>query len=213
MKAFFRLFVGLFLFALGMVLTVNAHLGLQPWDVLHQGLAKVFHITMGPANIIVSLMIVLINRLLGEKIGVSTLANALFVGIFFDLIMVSQFIPVYRIFSLRILMMFTGLLVIAIATYFYLSAGYGAGPRDGLMMALTKNLNKPVGLVRIVIESSVLIIGLILGGEVGGGTFIMAFLIGPFIQVVFQINHYNVKKVRHRYLDKSMIQRLHYHNH
>ncbi|MFT9426295.1 MAG: hypothetical protein ABF586_03965 [Sporolactobacillus sp.] len=203
-----RLFAGLFLFALGIILTIHANLGLQPWDVLHQGLGHVFHISIGTATVVVSLVIVLLNGALGEKIGLSTLANALFVGTFVNLIQWSQLVPEVQSLVLRLAFLFTGMCTVAIATYFYISVGYGAGPRDGLMVALTKKIKKPVGLIRFSLEGSVLVIGFFLGGKVGIGTFFSALTIGPLIQLVFHIKHYDVRTITHRYLDRALLHQL-----
>ncbi|MDF2532655.1 MAG: hypothetical protein K0Q65_2236, partial [Clostridia bacterium] len=139
-----RLFVGLFLYAVGIVMTINANLGLGPWDVFHQGLSKTIGITMGQASISMGIIIVVMNYFVGEKLGWGTLSNMLFIGIFMDILMLNNLIPIYENIILQIFMMLGGMFVIGLASYFYIGAGLGSGPRDGLMVLLTKKTGKSV---------------------------------------------------------------------
>ena len=100
-------------------------------------------------------------------------------------------------------MMLVGLVVMALATYSYLSAQLGAGPRDGLMIAMTKRINLSVGWIRNMIEAVVLVAGYFMGGSVGLGTLVMAVLFGRFIQFVFKLFKFDVRQVRHRYIDQD----------
>ncbi|WP_204988016.1 YczE/YyaS/YitT family protein [Sporolactobacillus pectinivorans] len=198
-----KLFLGLFLFALGAVFTINAHLGLQPWDVLHQGLAKTLHITIGMGNILVALLILIINRLLGEKIGFGTVCNMLFIGIFMDVLMLNHLVPVYHLFVLRLLMVLAGLAILSFGTFLYLSAGLGTGPRDGLMVVIARKTKRSVRLIRTMNEAVALFIGYFLGGSVGIGTLIMVSLVGIFVQFTFRLCRFDVKNVHHAYLDRK----------
>ncbi len=199
-KRVIRLFLGLFLFAVGIVLTINANLGLAPWDVFHQGITRVSPITMGEASIAVGFILVILNAILGERLGWGTLCNMLFIGLFLDLLMLNHLIPMFKGLLPCIIMMFLGMFVIGVATYFYIGAGLGSGPRDGLMIALTKKTNKSVRFIRNSIELSVLIIGYILGGFVGVGTLIMALTIGYIIQFVFKLFKFEVSAIQHRFI-------------
>ena len=107
-----RLFIGLFLYALGIVFTINANLGLSPWDVFHQGISKLTGITMGQASIITGLMIVLLDWILGERVGVGTICNMLFIGIFMDFLMLNHLVPVFSNVILRTIMMLLGMFII-----------------------------------------------------------------------------------------------------
>lgn len=198
-----KLFLGLFLFALGAVFAINAHLGLQPWDVLHQGLAKTLHITIGMGNILVALLILIINRLLGEKIGFGTVCNMLFIGIFMDVLMLNHLVPVYHLFVLRLLMVLAGLAILSFGTFLYLSAGLGTGPRDGLMVVIARKTKRSVRLIRTLNEAVALFIGYFLGGSVGIGTLIMVSLVGIFVQFTFRLCRFDVKNVHHAYLDRK----------
>ena len=206
-----RLIIGYFLYALGIVMTINAQQGLGPWGVFHQGLSSQLNITFGVAVNIVGAVIVILDFILGERIGWGTIGNVIFIGTFIDLITVVNLIPVFENTFLSYLMMFIGMFTISLAAYFYLSARVGAGPRDGLMIALTKRANKPIGLVRGLIEVSALIIGYFLGGSVGWGTLIMSLGLGFFFQITFKMLKFDVKKVEHKYIDQDfafLIQKL-----
>jgi uncharacterized membrane protein YczE len=196
-----RLFTGLFLYALGIVFTINANLGLSPWDVFHQGISRLTGITMGQASIITGLMIVLLDWVFGERVGLGTICNMLFIGIFMDFLMINHIVPTFNNIVIRIIMMILGMFIIGIASYFYIGAGLGSGPRDGLMLALTKKTNKSVRLIRNCIEFIVLVVGYFLGGTVGFGTLIMVIGGGYFVQFVFKIFKFDVRKVKHKFID------------
>lgn len=203
-KKILRLFLGLFLFAVGIVLTINANLGLMPWDVFHQGITYMTGLTMGQASIGAGIVLVIINTVLGERLGWGSLCNMLFIGLFMDVIMLNNIIPISnKIFS-GLIMMFLGMVIIGIASYFYIGAGLGSGPRDGLMIALTKKTRKSVRFIRNLIEISALVIGYLLGGFVGVGTLIMSVVLGYTIQFVFKLFRFNVNHIHHRFIDEDL---------
>lgn len=201
---FVRLFIGLFLYAVGIVMTINANLGLAPWDVFHQGMSKVFGITMGQASMAVGIVIVVLDAFMGERLGWGTILNMIFIGLFMDLLMLNNIIPVFDNKFLSLIMMALGMFVIGVATYYYIGAGLGSGPRDGIMVALTKRTGKSVRFVRNSIEIAVLIVGYFLGGTVGLGTIITALSMGYFVQFAFKIFKFNVKEVKHRFIDEDI---------
>lgn len=199
-----RLFTGLFLYAVGIVMIINANLGLAPWEVFHQGLTNIINITMGQANILIGFILIIINTIFKEKLGWGTIFNMLFIGVFMDILMLNNIIPVFEGFLSRLIMMLLGMFVIGVASYLYIGSGLGAGPRDGLMVALTKKTNKSVRFVRNSIETSVLIIGYLLGGFIGIGTLITALTVGHFVQFAFKIFKFDVKEVKHRFIDEDI---------
>lgn len=199
-----KLIAGLFLFSVGIVLTINANLGLAPWDVFHQGLAKTVHITIGQASILVGVIILIINIFFGERIGWGTIGNMVLIGIFMDVLMLNHLIPIYNNTLLQIIMMLIGILIIGIASYIYVGVGLGAGPRDGIMIILTKKSNKPVRQVRNAIELVALAVGFVLGGSVGIGTVIMALAVGYSVQGIFKLFKFDVSSVKHRYIDEDI---------
>ena len=194
---------GYFLYALGIVMTINAKQGLDPWGVFHQGLSSQLNITFGTVVQIVGAVIVLLDFILGEKIGWGTIGNVIFIGMFIDLISKNNLVPVFENTYLSYLMIFIGMFSISLAAYFYISAQLGAGVRDGLMIALTKRTKKPVGLVRGLIEVTALTIVYFLGGPVGWGTLIMSLMIGFFFQITFRMFKFDVNKIEHRYIDQD----------
>lgn len=196
-----RLFLGLFLYAVGIVLTINANLGLSPWDVFHQGVSNRIGITMGQASITVGFIFVILDWILGEKLGIGTICNMLFIGIFMDVLMLNNLIPVFNNLFAQVLMMVLGMFVIGVASYFYIGAGLGSGPRDGLMVALTKRTKKSVRFIRNSIELTVLAIGYALGGTIGVGTLIMVLGVGYFVQFAFKLFKFDVRQVNHRFIE------------
>ena len=199
-----RLFTGLFLYAVGIVMTINANLGLSPWDVFHQGISKIAHITMGQASIAVGVVIIILDSILGERLGIGTLCNMLFIGLFMDFLMLNHLIPVFQNVIPGLIMMLLGMFIIGVASVFYIGAGLGAGPRDALMVALTKKTNKSVRFIRNCIEISALIIGYLLGGFLGIGTLIMSLAGGYFLQFAFKIFRFNVRIIKHRFIDEDI---------
>jgi len=196
-----RLIWGLFLYSSGIVFTINAHIGYAPWDVFHVGLANTIGMSIGTVAIIVGIMIGLISLLLGEKIGVGTILNMILIGVFLDMILALQIIPVADHFLLGIIMLILGLFIIALATYFYIGSALGAGPRDSLMVALTRKTGLSIGICRGIIEIFVVLVGWMLGGMVGIGTVLAAFTIGFCVQITFHLLKFDATKVKHETID------------
>lgn len=198
-----RLLLGLFLYALGIVTTMNAHIGYAPWDVFHVGLANTIGMSIGTASIISGVVIGIIAVLLGEKLGLGTLLNMVLIGVFVDLLIGFHIIPVANNFALGIIMMIAGLFIIALASYFYIGSAFGAGPRDSLMVALTRITKLPVGICRGTIELLAVFVGWRLGGMVGIGTILSAVAIGLCIQITFKLLKFDATKVKHETLDQT----------
>lgn len=195
-----RLFLGYFVCALGIVMTINAHLGLAPWDVLHEGMTNVLNITMGRANIVLGLILIILNAVFGENIGWGTVFNMIFVGIFIDFLMFNGLVPVFTSFIPSFIMMLLGMLVLGYGCFLYIGAGFGIGPRDGLMVALTKKTGKSVRFVKNSVEILAIIVGFVLGGSVGIGTAVMSITGGYFFQFAFKSVNFDVTEVEHRYI-------------
>jgi uncharacterized membrane protein YczE len=199
-----RLMLGYFLYGLGIAMNVNSFQGLAPWSVFDQGLSLQFNITMGTATQIVGAIILILDWILGERLGWGTIGNVYFIGAFFDLIMVRKWVPTFQNNVLSFSMMILSMVVMSLATYTYLSAQMGAGPRDGLMIAITKRFKISVGLVRNLIEIVVLAAGWLMGGSVGLGTLVMAVLFGRVMQLIFKLFKFDVRQVTHRYIDQDL---------
>jgi len=200
-----KLFLGLFLFALGIVMTLQANLGFPPWDVFHQGVALNTGLTLGRASILTAFVIIAATILMKERVGFGTICNMIFIGVFIDIILVENWIPLmYGVIS-GVGMMFGGLFIIGFASFLYIGAGYGAGPRDSLMVVLTKKTGKPVGLCRFCMEGTALLIGWIMGGNAGIGTVISALGIGFAVQIVFSALRFDVKKIHQESLYETLM--------
>lgn len=119
------------------------------------------------------------------------------IGLFMDLILFLNFIPLIHNFWIGSAVMVLGLFTIALGTYFYISSSFGAGPRDSLMVAVTRKTKLPVGLCRGILEVSVVIIGWFLGGLVGLGTVLSAFAIGFCVQITFKVLKFDPTQVNH----------------
>jgi uncharacterized membrane protein YczE len=194
---------GLFLYALGIVVTLNANVGYAPWEMFHVGLAKTMGISIGIASIIVGVIIGIIAVFLGEKLGFGTILNMVLIGIFLDIILQFKIIPIAYNMIVGIAMLIVGLFIIALATYYYIKSGFGAGPRDSLMVALTRKTGLPVGACRGIIELMAVCVGWMLGGLLGIGTMISAFAIGFCIQITFKWLAFDATEVKHETLNQT----------
>jgi uncharacterized protein len=198
-----RLIWGLFLYALGIVVTINAHIGYAPWDVFHVGFSNTVGISIGTASIVAGVFIIILIVLLGEKLGIGTLLNMVLIGVFMDIILESHIIPVLNNFLLGVLMMIAGLFIIALGSYYYIGSAFGAGPRDSLMVALTRKTGLPIGICRVAIELTAVFVGWRLGGMIGLGTIISAFAIGFCIQITFKFLKFDTTQVKHETLNQT----------
>lgn len=193
-----KLIWGLFLYAAGIYLAVQAAIGLAPWDVFAQGLALVAGVSLGTMTVLSGVAILVLVVILKEKIGIGTILNTILIGVFLDMLLWLDLVPTSDNFIVSLVMLLLGQVVISFGSYFYIGAGLGCGPRDSLMVALGKRLPKlPIGVVRGALEGLVLLIGWLLGGTVGLGTVIAAFGIGAIIQGVFTLMKFNVTAVAH----------------
>ncbi|MBF4691919.1 YczE/YyaS/YitT family protein [Fusibacter ferrireducens] len=195
-----RLFFGIFLYALGIVLSIRADIGVAPWATFHQGISNLLGITFGQATIGVGFIILGFNYFMDIKIGFGTIINVFGIGSLVDFLLVNNIVPKMTTLLGGIVMVILSMFVIALATYFYIGAGFGTGPRDGLMVGLVKKTNKKVGLIRGSIELTVLFIGFMLGAKVGIGTVILGVGIGPIVHWTFKVLDFDVKNVEHQYL-------------
>ncbi len=173
-----RCLVGLALFAIGISLQMNANIGAPPWDVFHQGVAKQTEISIGRIIVMTGFALLLLWIPLKQKPGLGTILNALEIGLVADIAL--EIIPEPNNMFIRIIMVVVGIVTVAIGTGLYIGSALGPGPRDGLMTGLAKR-GIPIRVGRTAIEVTVLIIGMILGGQVGIATFAFAFGVGPLV--------------------------------
>nr|WP_092881896.1 hypothetical protein [Actinopolymorpha cephalotaxi] len=177
-----QLYAGLALYGVSMALLIRGNLGLDPWDVFHQGLAVRMPLSFGTIVILVSLAVLLSWIPLRQWPGLGTVSNALLVGVAVDLAL--AVLPAPDPMAARIAFMLGGVVLNAVATAAYLGARLGPGPRDGLMTGLVRRTGGSVRVVRTCIEVVVLAIGWLLGGTVGVGTVVYAVGIGPLVHVL-----------------------------
>jgi uncharacterized membrane protein YczE len=175
------LLAGLFVYGLGVALTVHAGIGIAPWDVLAQGISIQTGLSFGVATVAVSIVVLICWIPLKVKPGFATAANALLVGLFADFWL--MILPELTAYWQQLAVFMLGVVVVAIATGLYISSRLGSGPRDGLMQGTANALDKPFWIVRTAFEGSVLTIGWLMGGQVREGTLIFALTIGYLVQM------------------------------
>jgi uncharacterized membrane protein YczE len=174
-----RLIWGLALFGWGLALMVASDLGLAPWEVLHQGVSRHTPIPIGTVGIITGVLVLVLWFPLRERFGLGTLLNVVIIGVVIDVTLIWLAVP--GSLAVRWAYLLVGLVMVAIASGYYIGAGLGPGPRDGLMTGLARR-GMSLGVVRTGIEVAVLAGGWLLGGTVGVGTVLFSFGIGPLVQ-------------------------------
>lgn len=181
------LFFGLFVCAVGIVLILHAGLGLSPWDVLHQGISERTPLSFGMANIVVSVVVLVVAWRLGARIGFGTVANATVIGACVQLLLSTGAIPDAGSAPAAEQggYLAAGIVAFGIGSAFYIGANMGAGPRDSLMLVVALRLHTRLGLARAGLELAALAAGWALGGEVGVGTVAFALLVGPSVELAF----------------------------
>jgi uncharacterized membrane protein YczE len=173
-----RCVFGLALFGIGIGMQKAGNLGLPPWDVFHDGLSEIIDVPFGRTIVLTSFLVMLLWIPLRQAPGLGTILNAIEVGITADIFL--SIVPEANAMPLRIFLMLGGIVVTGIGSGFYIGAGLGPGPRDGLMVGLAKRgIN--IGKARTGVEIAVLLAGVILGGSIGIGTIAFAVLIGPIV--------------------------------
>ena len=229
LKQFGTLILGLAIMSFGSAMGLVADLGLGPWDVLNDGMAKflqgIFNIqmangadliTFGRANITIGLTILVIDVLCKEKVGFGTFINILLCGNVVDFCtgdMLPGFallpdfrgMPMTESFVPRLILCVLSLIPAAYGMYIYMSAKLGSGPRDGLMCVVKRRASKiPVGAVRVILEGCALTLGWFLGGTVGLGTIILVLLSGPVMQLIFRIHKFDVQELRNETIPETI---------
>ncbi len=174
-----QLHAGLVLFGVSTAMMVRSDLGLNPWDVFHQGVADQTPLSLGTVIILVGGIVLLLWIPLRERPGIGTISNMILIGIAADAAL--WLIPEIPLLHLRALLLAGGIILNGIATSLYIGAGLGAGPRDGLMTGLSRRTGWSIRAVRTGIEVSVLALGWLLGGTFGVGTILFAVAIGPIV--------------------------------
>ncbi|WP_053661699.1 YczE/YyaS/YitT family protein [Streptomyces sp. MMG1121] len=180
-----QLYAGLALYGASSALLVRAGLGLEPWNVLHQGLAELTGLTIGVVSIIVGAAVLLLWIPLRQRPGLGTVSNVFAVGLALDGTL--ALVPDAHSLAVRVPLLLAGIVLNGAATGLYISARFGPGPRDGLMTGLHRRTGRSVRLIRTLLEVAVVATGFALGGTIGIGTVLYAASIGPLAQLFLRV--------------------------
>lgn len=176
-----QLYAGLVLYGFSMALMLRSNLGLNPWDVFHQGVALHTGWSFGTVVNIVGLFVLLLWLPLRQRPGLGTISNIIVIGLAADASLWAIGTP--DSLPVRFAMLIAGIVLNGLAGGAYIGAGFGAGPRDGLMTGFVRRTGLSVRVIRTTIEIAILVIGWLLGGTVGLGTLLYALTIGWLVQV------------------------------
>lgn len=181
LRRLLQLYVGLSLYGLSTAMFIRSDLGADPWNVFHLGVAKLLAMDIGTVIILTGVLVLLLWIPLRLRPGLGTISNVIAIGLAADVAL--TFIPAIDSLVARSLLLVSAVIFNALATGMYIGAGFGAGPRDGLMTGINARTGWSVRSVRTAIEVSVLLFGWVLGGTFGVGTVLYALSIGPLIQI------------------------------
>ncbi|MFJ3335614.1 YitT family protein [Streptomyces sp. NPDC086766] len=180
-----QLYAGLALYGASSALLVEAGLGLEPWNVLHQGLSELTGLTIGVVSIVVGAAVLLLWIPLRQRPGLGTVSNVFVVGLAMDGTL--ALVPEAHSLLVRVPLLLAGVLLNGAATGLYIAADFGPGPRDGLMTGLHRRTGRSIRLTRTVVEVAVVVTGFALGGTAGPGTLLYALAIGPLAQLFLRV--------------------------
>ncbi|MBS19843.1 MAG: hypothetical protein CL733_02300 [Chloroflexi bacterium] len=173
--------LGVFLFGLGDAILISSSIGVSPWTVLAQGISNITNLSIGTSTFIISIAILILWIPLKQQPGIGTILNAIIIAASIDLTL--PYLPHPSSYPIQVFQAIIGILVTGLGSGTYLIANLGAGPRDGLMVGLQQKTNKPIAIVRTILEITAVTSGWILGGIVGLGTVLFVFGIGPSIAI------------------------------
>ncbi len=188
LKLFIRyttVMLGFVLMANGFVMLIHAGLGVNPWNVLHLGISYQTGFSLGRVLQAIGLLLIAVSWAFKVKPSIGTLLNMYFIGMFVDVVAAMDYLPHPEALWLRVFLYLAGVAVVGFGTAIYISGNLGAGPRDALMLALTKATPLRVGAIRTIMEVSVTVIGYLLGGPLGVGTVLFAVFVGWFMEAGF----------------------------
>ena len=181
------LILGLILFGIGETLLISANAGVSPWTVLAQGISIKTGYSIGLTTFFVSIGVLCLWIPLRQKPGIGTILNTIIVSVVMDVSL--PYLPNPESIFLQIFQVIFAVVIVGLGSGFYLIANLGPGSRDGLMTGLQRVTNKPISLIRAIIEISVVIVGWYLGGVVGIGTVMFALTIGPLVSAgIFSVS-------------------------
>ena len=185
LRRLLALYAGLWLYGTSMAVMIRDGLGLDPWDVFHQGVARHTDLSFGTVTAITGALVLLFWIPLRQRPGLGTVSNVVVVAVAVDAGL--RVLPAAQSLPVQVAAMAAAVVANAAATVLYIGAGMGPGPRDGLMTGLVARTGWPVWSVRTGIEATVLAVGFLLGGSVGIATVVYAFGIGPLIGLMIPL--------------------------
>ena len=195
---------GLFCCGIGIYFTLQANIGVSPWDVFHQGLSSHTGMLYGNVSVLTALLILIVDIVMKEPIGIGMFLDAFIVGKAVDLCGWLNFLPKQTSLPAGLLCMLAGLTITACGMRIYMGCALGCGPRDTLMVALCKRTGLPVGPVTMMIYAVVTAIGWFLGGQVGIGTVLSVLYVGPALQTICRLTGFDAAKVTHQNLLETL---------
>lgn len=198
LRRLIQLYTGLALYGVSTAMFVRADLGADPWNVFHLGVANLLSMNIGMVIIAVGVLVLLLWIPLRQRPGLGTISNVIVIGLAADVAL--AVLPAFESLLVRSVLLISAVVVNALATSMYIGAGFGAGPRDGLMTGIHARTGWSVRAIRTAIEVSVLLSGWLLGGTLGVGTVLYALAIGPLIQICLPWFRYQPRvriRVRH----------------
>ena len=200
-----KITAGLLVFALGVHLTIYANIGLAPWDCLGMGIANHTPFNYGISMTVIAVVILITDVLLKERIGFGTIIDALLTGNFVQMFNSLNPLPENENMWIGIAVMLAGFVFMALGMWIYMTAEQCCGPRDSLLVALGKRLPQiPIGIVEVLLWGVVLLIGWLLGGQVGIGTVISTFGAGLVMQLVYSLIHFEPREMKHKGLAETV---------
>ena len=197
-KKWLQFIWGLVVYSFGIYCTINAGIGAAPWDVFALGAARHLPVSYGVVVTVINIILVTFDWKMGERVGFGTIYDALLTGNLTDIwLRLNPLGSGHNLVS-GVIILVSGLFVLALGMYFAMSAGQGCGPKDALLLVAGKRLPRvPVGVIQIVIFASALAAGVLLGGPAGIGTVISVACSGLALQTVFHILHYEPRETIH----------------
>ena len=195
---------GLAISAVGITMMLQANIGLEPWSVLQNGMSVFFGMTYGTAAMIVGAAVIAVAILCGESFGIGTLANIFFAPVCIDALLALGWIPQMQTLWGGLAMLLIGLELLAVGTWFYMTSALGSGPRDALMVVLARKTKRSVGFCRSAVELLAILVGWLLGGQVGIGTVITAVGIGALFNLNFALFRFRAAEVHQENLPETL---------
>ncbi|MBQ8585993.1 MAG: YitT family protein [Butyricicoccus sp.] len=198
------LLAGTALTALGVYMMLQANVGLEPWSVFHQGLELTIGISFGMASSLTGFLAILAAVIMRESFGIGTIINIVLCGVLLDVLNALAPIPFMTSTLPGVLLLFAGMLVLAVGTWLYMASELGSGPRDALTVALARKVKRSVGPCRVTMDCTVTVLGFLMGGKIGIGTVLAAVFVGWMIDLTFRIVRFRPTELQQENIAETM---------